>query len=204
MPAPAGSPWARYGSTCRRRRSRRTDRRCWPARTCTTPALAILSITLSETDDDAAPMITWVPAASSRSTVAFAVSVVVSPESPGISSDGLVEDATGSVDVVDCQAHRRDLRRTEECEAARLGKQGADLQRAGRRGRPGRGLFGFAVGVDSRGSRGTTALGRTTRGIVAVRATTRECECHSTENRSGADIGPFCHPTLLQSPVPPG
>ena len=55
---------------------------------CTTPALTILSITLSETDDDAAPTITWVPLARCRSTVVFAVSVVVSPESPGNSSTG--------------------------------------------------------------------------------------------------------------------
>ena len=55
----------------------------------TAPAEAILSSTFNDTAEEAAPTMTWVPAASSRSTVALAVSVVVSPESPVVSFTGL-------------------------------------------------------------------------------------------------------------------
>ncbi len=57
--------------------------------TWTTPALTILSMTDSETLEDAAPTITLTPACSRRSTVWVAVSVDVSPESPWLYSTGL-------------------------------------------------------------------------------------------------------------------
>ena len=48
----------------------------------TIPAPAILSITVNETPDDAAPTIALTPAAICESAVCCAISVLVSPESP--------------------------------------------------------------------------------------------------------------------------
>src|SRR6266545_8153110 len=49
---------------------------------CTTPAFTILSMTVKDTLDDAAPMMASTFSARRRSTVWLAVSVDVSPESP--------------------------------------------------------------------------------------------------------------------------
>ena len=56
-------------------------------------------MTVSDTPEEAAPMMASTFCDSRRSTVWLAVSVVASPESPLMPVDRLAEHATGSVDV---------------------------------------------------------------------------------------------------------
>ena len=94
----------------------------------TAPAEAILSSTFNDTAEEAAPTMTWVPAASSRSTVALAVSVVVSPGVTGRQLHRLAQHTAVGVDLIDRELHTGRHRRAEEGEAAGLGEQCPDVE----------------------------------------------------------------------------
>ena len=105
-------------------------RRCWPARTATTPAPVILSMTLSETPEDAAPTMT------SALCVEQLVDLGARDVGRAVTGVGLdlddvlAEHAAGGVDVLDGQVDAGELRRAEEGEVTGLREQGADGQGA--------------------------------------------------------------------------
>ncbi|GAA2826718.1 hypothetical protein GCM10020220_014200 [Nonomuraea rubra] len=97
---------------------------------CTTPAPVILSITDSDTDEDAAPMMASAFCASSLSTDCEAMLVVVSPRVRVELLHGLAEHAAGLVDLLESEVDARELGRAEERQRTGLGQQRAEGQRA--------------------------------------------------------------------------
>ena len=94
---------------------------CWQAEICTIDAAAMVSTTLSETVDDAAPTMPPTPSLMSLSTDALAtVGVVGVRRVRVVNLYGLTEDAASVVDFLDGQVYTSDLGRAEECEAAGL------------------------------------------------------------------------------------